>query len=141
MKLKAAAVFATILGLSAIRPIAAAEVHQTLAPATSPASGHQMYMAYCASCHGKEGKGDGPVAAALKTPPADLATLSARNGGKFPELRVTSAIKGDPALPAHGSAEMPVWGTVFQKMSQGNAGQVQMRIANLVAYVRSIQAK
>ena len=100
-----------------------------------------MYLGFCASCHGKEGKGDGLVASSLKTPPANLTTLSARNGGKFPELRVTSAIKGDPALPAHGSAEMPVWGTVFQKMSQGNAGEVQMRIANLVAYVRSIQAK
>jgi mono/diheme cytochrome c family protein len=131
----------TILGLLAIRLIAGAEVHQTPAPPTSPASGRQMYMAYCASCHGKEGKGDGPVVSALKTPPPDLTTLSAQNGGKFPELHVTSAIKGDPALPAHGSAEMPVWGTVFQKMSQGNAGQVQMRIANLVAYVRSIQAK
>jgi mono/diheme cytochrome c family protein len=100
-----------------------------------------MYMAYCASCHGKEGQGDGPVASSLTMPPADLTTLSARNGGKFPELRVTSAIKGDPALPAHGSAEMPVWGTVFQKMSRGNAGQVQKRIANLVSCVRSMQAK
>ena len=30
------------------------------APYTNPSSGKEMYNAYCASCHGLDGKGDGP---------------------------------------------------------------------------------
>ena len=111
------------------------------APATSPASGREMFVTYCASCHGRQGRGDGPAAAALKKPPANLTMLSANNGGKFPEVRVLSAIRGDANLPAHGSAAMPVWGRVFQSMSPGNPAEVEMRLSNLVAYIRSIQTK
>ena len=39
-------------------------------------NGKQMYVSYCAPCHGVDGKGNGPVAAALKKQPADLAVLS-----------------------------------------------------------------
>ena len=85
-------------------------------------------------------KGDGPAATALKKTPADLTTLSARNSGKFPELRIYSTIQGDADLAAHGSRDMPVWGSVFQDMSHSN-GEVQMRISNLVAYVKDLQTK
>lgn len=109
--------------------------------ATSPASGKEMYTAYCAACHGTAGKGDGPAASALKVPPADLTTLSSRNGGKFPGPKVASAIRGDSGVSAHGSKEMPVWGRLFSSMSQGQDTQVQQRITNLTQYVQSLQAK
>jgi mono/diheme cytochrome c family protein len=108
---------------------------------TSPASGQQMFGSYCAVCHGMEGKGNGPAAAALKKTPANLTELTQRNGGKFPELRVYGTIKGDFETPAHGSRDMPMWGSVFQSVSHGSSSEVQMRIANLTAYVQSIQAK
>ncbi len=108
---------------------------------TSPASGKEMYTTYCAVCHGTDGKGGGPAASALKTPPADLALLSKNNGGKFPAMKVTSAIRGDSALPAHGSKEMPVWGSLFWTMSHGHEGEVQQRVANLTHYIESLQAK
>ena len=44
--------------------------------AVSPASGKEMYMSYCAVCHGTDGKGGGPAASALKVPPTDLTLLS-----------------------------------------------------------------
>lgn len=108
---------------------------------TSPASGQQMFTTYCAVCHGTEGKGNGPAATALKKTPANLTELTARNGGKFPELKVFDTIKGDLETPAHGSRDMPIWGTVFQGLGHGSQGEVQLRISNLTAYVQSIQGK
>jgi len=108
---------------------------------TSPSSGKEMFTGYCASCHGKDAKGDGPAASALKQRPADLTMLAKNNGGKYPSDRVTSILRGQASLVAHGDQEMPVWGPVFWKMSQGHEEQVQMRIANLNKYLESIQAK
>lgn len=109
---------------------------------TSPASGEQMFKAYCASCHGLGAKGDGPAAGALKRAPADLTTLSQRNGGKFPELKVASMIKGDAVVASHGSRDMPIWGELFsESISHGAQSDVQMRVANLTSYIRSLQAK
>ena len=81
--------------------------------ATSPASGQEMFKTYCAACHGLEGKGNGPAAPALKKQPANLTELTQRNGGKFPELKVSGTIRGDVDMPAHGSRDMPIWGSLF----------------------------
>jgi mono/diheme cytochrome c family protein len=108
---------------------------------TSAASGKEMFNNYCAVCHGTDGKGGGPAASALKVPPADLTQLAKNNGGKYPALKVTSAIRGDSDHPAHGSKEMPVWGSLFLNMSHGHEGEVQQRVANLSQYVESLQAK
>ena len=108
---------------------------------TSPASGKEMYTTYCAVCHGTDGKGGGPAASALKTPPTDLTMLSKNNGGKFPAMKVMSAIRGESGLPAHGSREMPVWGSLFWSMSARHEGEVQQRVANLTKYIESLQEK
>jgi mono/diheme cytochrome c family protein len=109
--------------------------------AVSPASGKDMYMSYCAVCHGTDGKGGGPAASALKVPPTDLTLLSKTNGGKYPTLKVTSNIRGETTLPAHGSKEMPVWGTLFWSMSSGHQSEVQQRVVNLTRYIETMQAK
>ncbi len=109
---------------------------------TSPASGKQMYNAYCASCHGLDGKGGGPAAPALKDPPTDLTTLSRDNGGKFPEDHIYTVLKFGVDAPAHGNAEMPVWGPALRSLSGGSAlaGSIeQQRIVNLTNYLRSLQ--
>lgn len=117
------------------------QVKHEAAPSTSPASGKEMFVSYCASCHGKDAKGDGPAAAALKSLPADLTTLAKRNGGKYPSDKVTSILRGQTNLAPHGDQEMPVWGPVFWHMSQGHEEQVQQRIANLNKYIESLQVK
>jgi mono/diheme cytochrome c family protein len=133
---------AALLAFSTIPVLAQqTEIKHVPAKPTSAASGQEMFMNYCAACHGKDGKGDGPAAAALKVPPADLTTLSQRNGGKFPSNHVIAILRGEATLPAHGSKEMPVWGPVFWEMSHGHAGEVQQRIANLTQYVETLQAK
>src|ERR1022692_1326344 len=109
--------------------------------AVSAASGKEMYTSYCAVCHGTDGQGGGPAASALKVPPTDLTLLSKTNGGKYPALKVTSNIRGETTLPAHGSKEMPVWGALFFNMSGGQQREVQTRITNLTHYIETLQVK
>jgi len=127
-----------------VRPSPAQEkksqIKQVPAAATSPASGKEMFKAYCAPCHGEKGKGDGPAASSLKTPPADLTALAKNNGGKFPAARVSTILRGQ-GITAHGSQEMPVWGPVFWQMSHGHETEVQQRIVNLTHYIESLQSK
>ena len=118
------------------------KIKQVPAPNVSAASGKEMYNAYCAACHGADGRGNGPAASAMKTPPTNLTILSVQHNGRFPEAAVQQAIKGDPAMPsAHGSKDMPVWGPVFTMMGQGGAAQAQLRVRNLTQYIASLQRK
>ena len=109
---------------------------------TSPASGEQMYVRYCAVCHGVDAKGNGPAAPALQPHPADLTALTRTNNGKFPALRVSDAILGDASSSAHGNREMPDWGSLFTSLGRNRPGtqyEVQLRVANLNRYVKSMQ--
>ena len=117
------------------------QVKHEAAPRTSPASGKEMFQAYCASCHGKDGKGDGPAAASLKSAPADLTGLARQNGGKYPSDKVSAILRGQANLAPHGDQEMPVWGPVFWRMSGGHEAVVQQRVANLNRYLESLQVK
>lgn len=108
---------------------------------TSPNSGREMFENYCAVCHGKDGKGAGPAASALKTAPTDLSSLAKSSGGKYPASHVAAVIRGQATTAAHGSQDMPVWGPLFSSISQGHEAQVQQRITNLVDYVETMQAK
>jgi cytochrome c2 len=76
-------------------------------PHTPAESGEKMFKAYCASCHGVNGTGDGPEAAVLTTRPTNLSHLAKRNSGVFPSVSVTRIIEKGTTT-AHGSSEMPV---------------------------------
>jgi mono/diheme cytochrome c family protein len=104
--------------------------------------GRDLYAFYCASCHGRDGKGEGPVASALKKAPPDLTMLSIHNGGVFPRARTQAIVIGDadPPLPAHGSREMPVWGPIFRGLDVNQAMNRQ-RIANILDFVESLQVR
>ncbi len=109
---------------------------------TSPTNGKQMFTSYCAPCHGADGRGQGPVAVALKTAPSDLTVLSRNNHGKFPSNHVLSVLQFGPQTPSsHGNAQMPVWGPVFGSMNQSDPNQRSLRISNITRYIESIQAK
>jgi mono/diheme cytochrome c family protein len=110
---------------------------------TSATSGKEMFNSYCAACHGRDAKGDGPAAAALKVPPPDLTTLSQRHGGQFPADYVQGVIKfGAENYPAHGTKDMPIWGPVLGSLSGGeNSPIVALRIRNLTQYIESLQVR
>jgi len=98
-----------------------------------------MFKGYCAPCHGSDGKGTGPAAAALKKAPADLTALTRKNNGKFPELEVSNTIRGEGGM-SHGSRDMPMWGDLFRSVGADNM-VVDLRIKNLSNYIRTIQEK
>lgn len=118
--------------------IGAAQEEKPL-PVTFSLTGAEMYKTWCGSCHGAGGKGDGPAAADLKTRPTDLTMLAKKNGGKFPTERVRNYIEGTAVAPAHGSREMPVWGTFFRQIGDDKAATY--RIVTLANYVESMQVK
>ena len=105
-----------------------------------PLDGARIFRNYCASCHGVNGNGDGPVAPALKTKLPQLTTLAQRNGGTFPADRVRRTIAGDDVTVAHGSREMPVWGPIFHQIdTDQDLGYV--RLQNVTEYLNTIQQK
>ena len=107
---------------------------------TTTLNGADLFKEYCAVCHGNDAKGSGPAADALKRRPADLTQLSRKNGGTFPELHVMNYIKGQDVVAAHGSRDMPIWGSIFSQMSS-NPDLVQVRTYALLKFIEQQQAK
>jgi len=83
-------------------------------------TGQQLYARYCASCHGMQGRGDGPVASSLTIEVPDLTLLARRAGGTFPRDRVIRIIDGRYMIGAHGSRIMPIWGEEFSNVQVGD---------------------
>jgi len=100
--------------------------------------GADLYRAYCASCHGRNGKGNGPVASALKATVPDLTVIAKNNQGQFPVGRIRRIIMGDGMIASHGSREMPVWGPIFHQV-EADVDRAPVRLENLVKYLESIQ--
>lgn len=113
--------------------------NQAQFPTSYVPSGQEIYQQFCAACHGADAKGNGPAASRLKTPPADLTTLTRRHMGKFPYDYVASVLRFGPGPSTHGSSDMPTWGPIFQIIDKNNEQAVQQRIKNLSAYLASLQ--
>jgi mono/diheme cytochrome c family protein len=141
--LLASLVLAAGLGFAQNQPQTKPVVKHTPIKQTSPASGKEMFSAYCAPCHGADGKGNGPAASSLKVPPTDLTQMARKHDGKFPANYLASTLKfgSGTAAGAHGSVDMPVWGPLFQSLDRFHDTSVQQRVSNLVGYVESIQAQ
>jgi mono/diheme cytochrome c family protein len=113
--------------------------------------GKQEYLSKCASCHGRDAKGDGPVAGSLKQKVADLTMLAKNSGGVFPFARIYDVIDGREAVAAHGPRDMPVWGEEYSvegaSVSAGTATSPELnsyargRIVALIGYIYTLQAK
>jgi len=103
-------------------------------------SGAQLYKQHCAVCHENDLKGNGPVPAPFRVPP-DLSTLARRHGGKFPDAYVVEVLRNGVKMPAHGPAEMPIWGADFRARDRLSETQVSLRITNLTNYIEAIQKK
>jgi mono/diheme cytochrome c family protein len=120
--------------------------------------GKAEFLSSCASCHGADAKGTGPISALLTIPPPDLTLLAKRNNGVFPISAVYDAIDGSRAVPAHGTREMPVWGERFNPIvklphyvdpsywklagpDQSPEAVVRQRILSVVDYLSRVQQK
>jgi mono/diheme cytochrome c family protein len=104
-------------------------------------SGEELFVRYCAACHGTDARGTGPVASTLNKLVPDLTQLTARNG-EFPAMAVREAIDGRSMAIAHGTRQMPVWGYEFwveegaDIIAESTARELSNRI---VAYLESVQ--
>jgi mono/diheme cytochrome c family protein len=114
------------------------ECMQPIAPSNAP-SGAELYRQHCAACHGLDLKSSGPAPYPFRAPP-NLTTLARRHGGQFPDAYVADLLRNGVIMPAHGPAEMPVWGADFAIGRMGET-QVALRITNLMNYVKSLQER
>jgi mono/diheme cytochrome c family protein len=135
------------LVLAAIAAVTLTVTAQATIPGNPPltirsVAGRDLFEFYCATCHGRDGRGSGPVAAALTRPPPDITRLAIEHGGVFPRQSVEAYVTNDNGLrtPSHGTSEMPVWGPIFRGLDPSDT-LVRIRIANVVGYVESIQVK
>jgi mono/diheme cytochrome c family protein len=128
----------TFLLLACAVGAGSASVEETLPPTYMP-TGAQMFKQYCAVCHGADAKGQGPLAALLKTPPPDLTALAKRHMGKFPYDYVKGILEFGPGPSAHGSSDMPTWGPIFRYYDKQNQRVVEQRIKNLCDFLASLQ--
>lgn len=110
--------------------------------------GQRDFRTYCAACHGADGKGDGTLAEYLTLAVPDLTRLTKLNAGQFPAERVADVVDGRADVKVHGMRDMPVWGDWFnaEAISPDTDAEtreliVNDRIASLVGYIKSIQAK
>ena len=120
----------------------------TVAPAPAHAadylamSGQQLYMRFCASCHGVEGHGNGPVAQSFAKKIPDLTLIAQRHAGEFPRDWVETAIDGRQKIASHGAYTMPVWGEDFSQIGDPEAERgTRTMIARLVDYLATLQQK
>ena len=125
-------------GFCAVSSVSAASAQDVM-------RGEAYYMQHCATCHGLDARGNGPMASVLLVQPPDLRTLTTRYDGKFPIIRVVMRIDGRDPLVSHGSA-MPVYGQFFQQGAdvalKAHSGQpilTSAPIADLVAYLETLQ--
>jgi mono/diheme cytochrome c family protein len=135
----------TIVPLLLSGPIAAGSPQQSSKSNKAQAvlAGEHLYRRYCAVCHGNDGKGNGPppTSSHFSAPPPDLTTLAQRHEGKFPEAYVLQVLRSGANQPDHGSSEMPVWGGTFKASGESDKAQANVRVQNLVEYLKSIQSK
>jgi mono/diheme cytochrome c family protein len=117
-------------------------------PAAPPAdtgvygvSGAYAYRTHCASCHGADGKGEGPLAENLRVHPPDLTLLAKRHGGEYPAEKIQRIVDGRKPLPGHGGADMPIWGDAFRNADTGyDDAKVKEKVRSIVDYLRTLQA-
>jgi mono/diheme cytochrome c family protein len=105
-------------------------------------SGVETYFRFCASCHGEEGRGDGPVADGIPVMVPDLTGLRQRANDEFPADTLRRIIDGRETVVYHGTRYMPVWGYEFWVEEGADAAaeeSVEIILSNLINYIASIQ--
>ena len=132
-----------ILAVCLAAPLAAQEADDPFYP-VGDAVGQTSFMVHCASCHGDDAKGDGPMADELRVPPADLTRLAANNAGQFPFGDVIHTIDGRIPIKGHGGS-MPIFGALFSQDFNPDLAPfigeeiVRGRILALTYYLEAIQ--
>jgi len=119
--------------------LTASSLASAVAHAAEP-KGDALFATHCATCHGADGEGGGPVASVMNVSMPNLRSLAKRNGGVFPADAVAAYIDGRDQVASHGDRLMPVWGDFLQLPGdKGNQEPVRARIAELVSFIERLQ--
>jgi cytochrome c553 len=138
------ALAAGVAAQSPPRPTAPPTVVVVKARPTTSIDGATLYQAYCASCHGPAGKGNGPAARAIPTPVPDLTQYSQVHGEDC-LLSVLAALQTGHRRETEGKVsandlDMPNWAPIFRSLS-GDSSLGYLRLRNVAAHVAAIQAQ
>jgi mono/diheme cytochrome c family protein len=114
-------------------------------PAESPVAvvgGAYAFRTYCASCHGVDGRGDGPLTDSLRFHPPDLTLIAKRSGGEFPTEKVVRIVDGRSPMKGHGGPDMPIWGDAFRNAETGyDDAAARAKVRGVVDYLKTLQAQ
>jgi len=105
--------------------------------------GYAQYQQYCAVCHGVFADGNGLVVPILTQKPSNLRRLTTRYGAPLPKQKLVRTIDGSEPILAHGSREMPIWGTRLYEQVPNPMPDSRQRgaILTILDYLESIQEK
>jgi len=139
-----AALLAVLIGAMGLAACEDADEQPPVAAASAVDEGQELYESYCADCHGSGGLGDGPRAAELARPVADLTGIAERNGGLYIPGAVAEYIDGRRLVETHGTREMPVWGRRLDDRNANMTEETRLTehmIAAIVEYIRTLQRR
>jgi mono/diheme cytochrome c family protein len=109
--------------------------------AVAAVSGAYSFRTYCASCHGVDGRGEGPLTDSLRFHPPDLTLIAKRNGDEFPTEKVVRIVDGRSPMKGHGGPDMPIWGDAFRNADTGyDDAAARAKVRGVVDYLKTLQA-
>ena len=123
-------------------PAALALVVASAISAPAEEIGEATFQQYCATCHGLDAKGEGPLTELLLEKVPDLTVLTQENDGKFPMLDVIHIVDGRTGVRAHGGP-MPVYGRIFSAEAADHGTysavmEARGRILSIAYYLESL---
>lgn len=131
---------AIVLALATALAFAAqSRPEQSQPPKEDYDSGAYLFKTFCASCHGEDGRGQGPASPALRVPATDLTTIRARAGGVFPRDTLIKVIDGRESIAPHFAGEMPVWGRALRSIEGDDERAIRRRVSTLVDHLETLQ--
>ena len=111
-----------LIGLVPLLASMTLAIHANAQDRPNPLIGSHLYRAYCLVCHGKNGKGQGPLARKLNLRPADLSS------GKYQSENVEVLAEVIGRYRKAADSRMPNWGLVLP----------QADVRNVAAYVKRL---
>ena len=114
------------------------------AAAADAERGRASFIDHCATCHGTDRQGDGPLAPVLIVQPPDLTMLASNEGGGFPLGRVLRRVDGEEEVLAHGGP-MPIFGLLLEGPSKailapdGTEIVTSEELADIMTWIQGIQ--
>jgi mono/diheme cytochrome c family protein len=124
---------------SLLEAVPAFSDERSAATVSAGVSGEDEFQRNCALCHGRDGRGFGPVSDAMTRPTADLTLIAKRNEGVFPFDKVAETIRNGGGIAEHTRSRMPAWGKIFG--ADSDPAHAHVVVLEVTKYIQSLQEK